>query len=205
MVITGFGHRPDEVGGYSDDTVAKLTCFAVDTLTQLNATKVITGMGLGWEQGLALAALELKLPLIVALPFDGMEKRWPERSQQLFRSIVSQATSVKTITPGPFSPSKFVTRDKWMVDNSESVAILWKNWKKDEQYEESLKVTTVTDNVGNIIFTQVRDTNGILQRIISYADEQDKAIYQLWPQWVTWTGESTFDEFRDMMLAICEG
>jgi uncharacterized phage-like protein YoqJ len=203
MVITGFGHRPDEVGDYSIDTLAKLTCFVSDTLVQLGATKVISGMGLGLEQAMALAALELKLPLIAALPFDGMEKMWPERSQQLHRTILKDAANIHTITPSAFTP--FATRDRWAVDNSEGVLILWKNWKSDEKYEETIKPKIITDEVGNIVFTQVRDTNGILQRIVEYADDKDKAIYQLWPQWVTWNGESTFDEFRDMMLAICEG
>ena len=65
MIFTGFGHKPDELGGYSKDVLAKLIAFAVETIPQFGATKIISGLSLGWEQAMAMAAIELGLPLVV--------------------------------------------------------------------------------------------------------------------------------------------
>jgi uncharacterized phage-like protein YoqJ len=96
MVLSGFGHRPNELGGYDNDTLAKLTCFAVETLEKLGATEIVSGMGLGFEQALALAAIELKLPLIAAVPFEGQQKVWTEKSQELYHSLCGKRWELKS-------------------------------------------------------------------------------------------------------------
>lgn len=52
MVFSGFGHKPDEIGGYSKDVLAKLIAFAVEVIPQYGATEIISGMSLGWEQAI---------------------------------------------------------------------------------------------------------------------------------------------------------
>src|ERR1043166_6500505 len=128
MVFSGFGHKPNEVGKYDIDTLANLACFAAETISQFNPTKLVTGMGLGWQQALALAALELDVPFIAALPFQGQEKVWPDKTQVLYRMLLEKASSVEVISSGVFSPMKYIECDKWIVNNSEGVFIFWKNW-----------------------------------------------------------------------------
>ena len=205
MILSGFGHRLDELGGYDVDTLANLTCFAVETLEKFEASKVISGMGLGWEQALALAAIELNLPFVAAIPFEGQQKVWPEKSQELYRSLIDRAEKVKVVSSGGFTGMKFVERDKWIVNQSEGVLVLWKNWNRGEYYEEKIDRSVVKDKNGNITFTQVRDTDGILQRIVDYADEKEKAIYQLWSQWDAWNVDVGFETFRESVLNMCEG
>ena len=67
MIIAGTGHRPDKLGGYSDDVLSKLIKLARTTLFDLKPKKVISGMALGWDMALAYAALALTEPEVVAV------------------------------------------------------------------------------------------------------------------------------------------
>jgi hypothetical protein len=37
-----------------------------------------------------MAATELKLPFVAALPFDGYEKVWPEKTQYFYRALLGK-------------------------------------------------------------------------------------------------------------------
>lgn len=203
MVLSGFGHRLDELGGYDIDTLAKLVCFAVETLEKFEATKVVSGMGLGWEQALALAAIELDLPLIAAIPFEGQQKVWPEKSQVFYRSLLDKATKVKIVSSGSFTGMKFVERDKWIIDNSDGVLMLWRNWKVNEsESPEDLAVVSMGDQDQLITVTKVRNTNSILRRTLEYAEDKDRRIFQLWPFWDSFKSEVDYDVFRESMMDL---
>jgi len=58
LVVGVTGHRPSKLGTedcYSDETLKKLTKLAYRNLKQLQPSKVITGMALGWDTGVAIA------------------------------------------------------------------------------------------------------------------------------------------------------
>ena len=202
MILSGFGHRPDEVGGYDADTLARLTLFAIETIPQYGPTKILTGMGLGWEQALALAAIELEVPFAAILPFTGQEKMWPERTQAFYHSLLEKAASVRTLSVGGFKGMKYVERDKWIIDRSDCVAMLWKNWDSSENFQESDDMTVVQD-MTFINILKVKNTDGSMRRIKEYADEKEKPIHQLWSKWLEWGTEVNFEDFRDMLMGMC--
>ena len=82
MILAATGHRPDKLGGYSHDILVRLTEFAQHQIRVLGPEKVISGMALGWDQAVALATISLEIPLIAAIPFEGQESVWPEKSQK---------------------------------------------------------------------------------------------------------------------------
>jgi uncharacterized phage-like protein YoqJ len=197
MVVSGFGHRPDELGGYSKDVLAKLIAFAVETLPQFGPTKIISGMSLGWEQALAMAAIELDLPLIAALPFEGQEKVWPEKSQEFYRMLLKQATEVKVVSSGRYEALKFQDRDQWIIDNSEGLIVLWKNWETD-----GVVISELSESEFEILISKKRNTDHILRRTLEYAAQKDRHIYQLWSLWEEWQGDYQFETFRESMMDI---
>lgn len=82
-------------------------------------------MALGWDTAVALAALDLGLPLVAAVPFSGQELRWALESQRLYHLILAQADAVEVIcTPG-FSPHKMQLRNMAMVGDCDFLLACW--------------------------------------------------------------------------------
>ena len=125
MILAATGHRPDKLGGYDRHTIFALNQFAWQTLKKIKPDKVISGMALGWDQAVAQAAIELDIPLIAAIPFEGQGSRWPEKSQARWKELVDNAYQVQIVCPGGYAPWKMQKRNEWMVDNCEYLLALW--------------------------------------------------------------------------------
>jgi hypothetical protein len=67
LIVAGTGHRPDKLGGYSDDAFNLLVKIAKHWLEMNKPTRVISGMALGWDQALATAAVEVDIPFVAAV------------------------------------------------------------------------------------------------------------------------------------------
>jgi uncharacterized phage-like protein YoqJ len=129
MIICGTGHRPDKLGGYSDIAYNKLVKIATKHLIELKPDKVISGMALGWDTALAEASLNLGIPLLSAVPFEGQEVMWHESSKIKYKDILSKATEIKYVCEKGYSPYKMQVRNEWMVDNSDLVLAMWDGTK----------------------------------------------------------------------------
>jgi len=118
MIVAFTGHRPDKLGGYNlpNPTYIKV-CRAIDKhLREINPSKVISGMALGTNQSASNIAIKLGIPLIAAIPFEGQEKKWPERSQKAYNYLLKRATDIVYVSPPGFSTTKMQLRNEWMVD-----------------------------------------------------------------------------------------
>ena len=124
-VLAGTGHRPDKLGGYGADVSTRLVDLARAALMKYRPSKVVSGMALGWDTALALAAIELGIPLTAAVPFEGQERTWRPEQQQLFRAILARATEVVVVSPGGYAVWKMQVRNEWMVDRATGVLALW--------------------------------------------------------------------------------
>lgn len=125
MIVCGTGHRPDKLLGYGYGAHHQLTLFAQSTLREVGATKVISGMALGWDIALAAAAFTLRIPFVAAVPFDGQESKWPAESQENYRFIRSFACEIVHVCEAGYAAWKMQRRNEWMVDNADSVLALW--------------------------------------------------------------------------------
>ena len=125
VIVAGTGHRPNKLGGYDDRVFKRLVDLAKAIIKETKATKVISGMALGWDQALAQAAIELGIPFIAAIPFKGQESRWPTSSQKKYQEIIQKAEEIIIVCPGEYSPKSMQIRNEWMVDNCDLVIALW--------------------------------------------------------------------------------
>lgn len=125
MIICGTGHRPDKLGGYGVDAKNNLLTLARDWLTAYTPESVISGGALGWDQALAWAAYYTKIPFTLALPFDGFWSKWPKTSQDELENLVAFADRVVYVCDPGYAPWKMQDRNKWMVDNCDTVLALW--------------------------------------------------------------------------------
>lgn len=124
MNLAGTGHRPEKLGGYTAAVAERLFDLARAVLVREAPTKVISGMALGWDTALALAALDLGIPLLAAVPFAGQERKWPVPSQEIYRAIIARA-EVVVVCEGGYAPWKLQKRNEWMVDNADALIALW--------------------------------------------------------------------------------
>ncbi|AFZ11366.1 hypothetical protein Cri9333_0392 [Crinalium epipsammum PCC 9333] len=134
MKIVGVtGHRPQKLAPanvcYSDEVLKQLTRLALIHLRKLEPCQVITGMALGWDCAIAIAALHLEIPVVAAVPFEGQELQWPEQSQirykKILRKISANNGEIVIVSQGGYSGEKMLLRDEYIVDNSKIILALW--------------------------------------------------------------------------------
>lgn len=161
LIICVSGHRPPvlfEKQPYLKSNRDKLETFATQELRKFNlqrkVTKVISGMALGWDQALAIAALKLKIPLLAAVPFQGMESKWPAESQQYYYDILDHAQEVYHVC-NEYSNQAYYERDKYIVDNADELFVLYNG----------------NDKGGTAITVQ-------------YGNKVNKPIYNCWEEWI---------------------
>jgi uncharacterized phage-like protein YoqJ len=121
MIIGITGHRPKTLGGYNipNPTYNFVLSETEKFLRQSEATKIVTGMCIGYDQWVAQLAMKLHIPFIAAVPFIGQELLWPKENQTLYRKILSQADQVEIVSPGGFASWKMHARNRWIVDHSD--------------------------------------------------------------------------------------
>lgn len=125
MIVTGTGHRPNKLGGYSAKAFKKLVNLASEILVELKPNMVISGMALGWDQALATAAILNNIPFTAAIPFQGQQNAWPDKSRVIFSKLLEKASKQVVICKGNYAAWKMQKRNEWMVDNSDIVIALW--------------------------------------------------------------------------------
>lgn len=125
VILAGTGHRPDKLGGYGAEVSTRLVDLARAALLKYRPDEVISGMALGWDTALALAAIELEIPLAAAVPFEGQERKWRPEQQKQFLKILARATTVAIVSPGGYGVWKMQTRNRWMVDRATGLLALW--------------------------------------------------------------------------------
>ena len=126
MIIAGTGHRPNKLGGYSDVAFDALCEIIHDWLDENpRVEKIISGMALGWDMALADTAVVRGIPLVAAVPFVGQERMWPDKSKRIYQELLSGASEVVVVSEGEYAPWKMQIRNKWMVDNCDTVLATW--------------------------------------------------------------------------------
>jgi uncharacterized phage-like protein YoqJ len=153
LIIAATGHRPNKLGGYGDDTLERATVLACRFLQDRKPSSVITGMALGWDTAIALAAQRLRIPYIAAVPFQGQQSMWPMTAKQRYQTLLEAATEVVMVTRGGYSPQAMHLRNRWMVDRCDLLVALWNG------------------------------TPGGTAACVAYAKQVEREWINLWPEW----------------------
>lgn len=125
MIIAATGHRPDKLGGYGYKTEQRLLSLALVYLEEQRPEEVITGMALGWDTAVAMAAYCLGIPFIAAVPFIGQQYNWDPEHIRRYHEILSAAAEVVTVSPGGYTPHVMEIRNRWMVHRADRIMALW--------------------------------------------------------------------------------
>ena len=128
LVVAATGHRWQRLDiPRTPETERRLEAIAHAFLEVLRPDRVISGLALGWDTAVAMAAVRLGLPLVAALPGRKGEqvRGWDWGDEGTHDWLVRQATDVERIGEGYAFGGACVLRDKWMVDRASLVAALW--------------------------------------------------------------------------------
>ena len=153
MIITGIAPTPDALHDRSFLPSAELVYLATRALKEAHATHVITSLALGWEQALAKAALELRIPFSTSLPYADRDLAWLPAARTAYRELLAHSAQVIQLTDG-FSPTCVSAGDQWRIAHSNRVLALW-NY----------------------------DFDGPTFEAIRFALSQDKPVLNLWEDW----------------------
>jgi hypothetical protein len=155
VIITGIAPPPGRLYGKSRLAANELVYLASKALKEYQASMVITPLEPGWDQALAKAALELKIPYTVALPYPGRDSEMSQEARVSYYELLSRAHEVYMISE-QVSPAAWHECRCWQLDQSDMGLVLW-----DFSFEGE-------------IFTAVK-----------YGLDQGKTINNLWQDWCT--------------------
>lgn len=171
MKIAATGHRPPKICSWDEyETVGleRLIALARNCLIRLDAEEAISGMALGWDIAFSLAAINLNIPVIAAIPFKGQERKWSQKDQLLYNDTVCLSQEVVYVckeempSSGEWSKQKIdqmmKARDRYMVDRCDKVLALYNG------------------------------TSGGTDATVNYANSQGKPVVNVWSSWVKYRG-----------------
>jgi uncharacterized phage-like protein YoqJ len=170
IILAATGHRPDKLGGYDAETEKKLIDFAMSTLREHHPSTVISGMAIGWDMAIAMAAIRLKIPFWAYLPFVGQELRWPSTTRLLYHAVLRKAQRTVVCSEGGFSKSAMQVRNMRMVDDCEHIVALWNG------------------------------STGGTANCIHYAQGQGRPYTNYWPEWSMDLVPGSYEATEDWLL-----
>lgn len=151
MILAGAGHRLGAL--YHGALKRDLRRFAREKIVNLGGTEIVSGMALGWDQAVALAAIDLHTPFVAVIPFYGMDSRWQPDMRAEFDWIRERAKS-EVVVELEFSMGAYQKRNEFMVDYADGVIALWDGRK-----------------------------HGGTFNCLRYAHEKGRRVHHLWQEW----------------------
>ena len=108
---------------------AEIMAKTLDFLTEIQAghekLEANTGMALGFDQVVCDACIELGIPYVAVVPCDGQDALWNPQQRDRYAILMSRASRVVQVTPGPYAAWKMFARNGWIVNNSDEMIVHW--------------------------------------------------------------------------------
>ena len=115
------GRRTEKLAQPKDEYLKRLIGATLDSYEKgyrFYLSGMSRGVGL-WacEVVLSLRAFYPDIRLIVAVPFEGMAKRWAQMERQACQMALHQADAVQVLA-AQYSPAVYQARNMWLVDHA---------------------------------------------------------------------------------------
>jgi uncharacterized phage-like protein YoqJ len=119
VIVAVTGHRPPKIGGWNPENPLRRWVRAQieEVLLDLKPERAITGMALGVDQEFADVCIDLNIPYVAAVPFEGQEQVWPDKAQRLYHQLLGQADEIVYVSSPGYAGWKMKARNRWMVDH----------------------------------------------------------------------------------------
>ena len=145
ITICVTGDHPSKLWGYdyTNPQYQKVMSAFKNIVEDLDASSVISGLGIGFDQIAAdYAAQRQHISLIAALPCSEQNRRWPTAVQEHYSQLLDSAARTYTAKTGEFAPYKAKIRDQWMVKKANAVVALVRpeNFNSNNCIEYAIKI-----------------------------------------------------------------
>lgn len=170
MIVTGIAHAPRRLNERTSLPSGEMVYLAKRALRLYRATRLITSLSPGWEQALAKAALELDLPITVAIPYPGRDQNWDRAARTSYLSLLTRADEVVRICDEPDEEAE-MEGHRWRVDESDLVLSLWDYEFSGETYE----VMTFALQTGKTVVNLWQDWDHLVKMRLRPAYQQPPA------------------------------
>lgn len=127
-VLAVTGHRPDKFDdGYEPSSPMKdwVKRELKKIITRYKPDFCISGMALGVDQWFAEVCVDISMPFVAYVPFEGQESIWPNDSRMHYHELLAKAVRIKTCSSPGYEASKMHRRNHMMVDASTAMAAVF--------------------------------------------------------------------------------
>lgn len=134
MIIAFTGHRPQNLDHDYEGKSPLSLKIRREIIKHLAAhgyksgliDHTIVGMALGVDMLAAEICLDLGIPYIAAIPFVGQHLKWPFKSRERYKYLLSKACEIVNVSgDDKYKPQYMQIRNIWMVDNCTKVFAVW--------------------------------------------------------------------------------
>jgi uncharacterized phage-like protein YoqJ len=87
--------------------------------------EVNTGMALGFDQLVCDVCIDLGIPYVAVVPCDAQDSLWNPQQKERYAKLLSLASRVVEVSPGPYAAWKMHARNGWIVNNSDEMVVHW--------------------------------------------------------------------------------
>jgi len=114
MKIGFSGHRTQKL---NKEMIPGIISQTKELLIQLKPEIAISGFAIGFDTIAAEICVELKIPLIAAIPFIGQEILWSKEDKDKYHNLLDLAEEVVIVSSGPYASWKLQKRNEYIADN----------------------------------------------------------------------------------------
>lgn len=134
MIIAFTGHRPQKLDHDYDGTSPLSMKIRGRIIKELAAhgyksgkiDHTIVGMALGIDMLAAQISLDLGIPFVAAIPFVGQHLKWPLKSRERYKYLLSKAVEIVNVSgDDKYKPQYMQLRNIWMVDKCTKLFAIW--------------------------------------------------------------------------------
>lgn len=173
MIVAGTGHRPQKLGGYGPNPLARAISTRIgEELDRLRPERVISGMALGVDQWLAWLAVRRGIPFTAALPFTGQFTKWSQEQKEKYGQLLELCSAEVDTSLGHACDRchrtdwrnqmrhLYQVRNEWMVDRCTVLIAVW-----DGSNSGTGNCVRYAENVGRpLVRINPRELNGETRR-----------------------------------------
>lgn len=123
MKVAVTGHRSDKLAFLNMSGYDPLNPLRVALrhemrvrLVTLKPEVAYSGMAIGVDQDFCVVCLNLSIPYIAGVPFEGQEKTWPKQAQKVYFELLERASKVHYVCEPGYAAWKMQRRNEWQVD-----------------------------------------------------------------------------------------
>lgn len=121
MILGTSGHRALGEASFPKSAYNAIYEKTKSIFQELKPSRMITGMAVGWDTLVADLCVEMNIPFICALPFNGQEAYWSAYDRKHYNDLLAKAEKIEVINRAGWANWKYQTRNVWIVDHSDKM------------------------------------------------------------------------------------